>query len=168
MKIKYTQESFEDHWGFINWKNKIVLDIGADYGSTAECFIAYGASKVFASEGDEKLYSQLVQYAKGKPNIIPSKKWIQNPNDFIDLFNKFKDSKIDIYKIDCEKAEIYLLDISNDMLRSIKEYAIECHTPDILSKISNKFKSAGFEIKNTKFIGTNLGIPVYVIHTIRK
>lgn len=147
MKIRYTGEDFEYHWGFIDWKNKVVLDIGADYGSTAECFLSVGASKVYASEGDEKLYNQLVEYAKDKPNIIPNRKWIGGPTDFIDLFNNFK---TDIVKIDCEGAEEHLLGVPDDILRSNKEYVIECHGQEPTKKISEKLRSLKFDIVETR------------------
>lgn len=168
MEISFTGENFEHHWGFINWRDKIILDIGADYGSTADCFLTVGASKVYASEGDIELYKKLVEHAKGNDRIIPSSKLIFCPNDFIDLFNEFRDSRIDICKMDCERAEIHLLEVSDDMLRSIREYAIECHSPDILNKVSDKFKKAGFNIVNTKLIGENLGNDVYVMYVVRR
>lgn len=41
MIIKSTNEDFDYHYGFkdISWNDKIILDLGADYGSTAECFL---------------------------------------------------------------------------------------------------------------------------------
>lgn len=143
MNIRCTGENFEYHWGFVDWKNKTVLDIGADYGSTAECFLSVGASKIYASEGDEKLYDQLVEYAKDKPNIIPNRKWINNPSDFIDLFNNFK---ADIVKIDCEGAEEHLLKVPDEILKSIKEYVIECHGEEITKRIIERFRDLKFDI----------------------
>jgi fibrillarin-like rRNA methylase len=143
MNIRNTGENFEDHWGFINWKNKQILDIGADFGSTAECFLAVGASKIYASEGDNNLYNQLIEYAKDKPNIVPNKKWISSPADFIDLFNNFK---VDIVKMDIEGAEIHLLGVPDDILKSIKEYAIECHSIYIMNAILERFKNLNFDV----------------------
>lgn len=159
MIIRLTGEDFEFHYGFINWRNKVILDIGADFGSTAECFLACGATKVYAIEGNENFYSKLVEFAKGK-QIVPIKKFINSPNDFIDLFNNFK---ADIIKIDCEECEVHFLDIPGDIIRSTKEYVIECHSPNILSKMLDRLKNLGYDIATVK----NLSNIISLIHAIR-
>lgn len=159
MIIKHTGEDFEHHWGFVDWKNKKILDVGADYGSTAECFLAVGADIVYAVEGDEDLYSKLLEYAKNESRVIPYKKWISNPNDFIDMFNKFE---VDIVKMDCEGAEVYLLDVPDDIIKSIKEYVIECHSRELSTKIPEKLKNLNFEIVHTMALTADFD----VIHAI--
>lgn len=160
-KIRFTGEDFEWHWGFVNWKSKSVLDLGADIGSTAECFLDVGANKVIAVEGNKNLYDQLYEYAKTDQRIIPIHKYIANKDDLIYLFSLYSDF-IDIAKIDIEGAEKFLLDLPDDILKSIKEYAIECHSKDILNNVSNTFNDLGFKIATTKFLTADIS----VIHAI--
>lgn len=162
-KIRFTGEDFEWHWGFANWKNKSILDLGADIGSTAECFLDAGSKKVIAVEGNKNLYDQLFEYAKTNQRIIPIHKYIANKDDLIYLFSLYSDF-IDIAKIDIEGAEKFLLDLPDDILRSIKEYAIECHSKDILNKILEKFKNLGFKITEPKYLTNNIS----VIHISKK
>src|SRR4030042_374590 len=48
----FIDEDYNHHWGFADFKGKSVLDLGADYGSTAWFFIEKGAKLVVAVEGD--------------------------------------------------------------------------------------------------------------------
>ncbi len=160
-KIRFTGEDFDWHWGFVNWKNKSILDLGADIGSTAECFLDAGANKVIAVEGDKNLFDQLSEFAKINQRTVPIHKYIANKDDLRNLFSLYSDFT-DIAKIDIEGAEKFLLDLPNDMLKSIKEYAIECHSKDILNSISKRFISLGFKIHTIKFLTTDIS----VIHVI--
>lgn len=160
MIIEWSGENFEWHWGFVDWKNKTILDIGADFGSTAKCFLAVGATKVIASEGNDQYYEKLVQYAKDKSNIIPDKRWIGSASDFIYLFNTFK---VDIVKMDCEGGERYLLDVPDNIIASIKEYAIECHSQDITNKMIQKLKDLKYNILRVEPLAEGYN----VIHAMR-
>lgn len=160
-KIRFTGEDFEWHWGFVNWKNKSVLDLGADMGSTAECFLDAGANKVIAVEGNKNLYDQLSEYAKTNQRTVPIHRYIANKDDLIYLFSLYSDF-IDIAKIDIEGAEKFLLDLPGDIFKSIKEYAIECHSIDILNNVSNTLNNLGFKIVTTKFLTTDIS----VIHAV--
>lgn len=162
-KIRFTGEDFKWHWGFVNWKNKSILDLGADIGSTAECFLDAGSNKVIAVEGNKNLYDQLSKYAKTNQMTVPIHRYIANKDDFIYLFSLYSDF-VDIVKIDIEGAEIFLLELPDDILKSIKEYAIECHSNDILKDVSNMFNNLGFKIATTKFLTTDIS----VIHAINK
>ncbi len=161
MIIKATGEDFDSHWGFIDWKGKAVLDIGADFGSTAECFLAKGATKVYAAEGDEKYYNQLVENIKNNPNIIPNKTWIGGEGELVTLFVNFKP---DIVKMDCEGAEIHIVNVQDHIIRSIKEYAIEAHSLIIADRIIKKLVGLNYQIIQNRIL---LG-EISVIHAIRR
>lgn len=45
------RENYDVQWGQTNYKDTIVLDFGADVGSTASFFLQKGAKKVVAIEG---------------------------------------------------------------------------------------------------------------------
>ena len=152
MIIKHTNEDFEYHWGFVDFNGKVVLDIGADFGSTAECFLCYGAKKVIACEGDDVLYNKLLRYIdsekeKGNDKIISYKRWINSETDFVHLLtNNWNGNKVDVVKIDVEGYEKYLLYVSKDVIRNIKEYVIECHKNEIRDELIKKFENSGFDI----------------------
>jgi len=46
-------EDYNECWGCVSYKDKTVLDLGADYGSTVYYFLKNGAKKVIAVEGDK-------------------------------------------------------------------------------------------------------------------
>jgi len=52
-----------DHWGWLHVAGKTVLDVGADYGSTADFFLEQGALRVVAVEADPKLFRRLAALA---------------------------------------------------------------------------------------------------------
>lgn len=161
MKIRYTGEDFDFHWGFINWKGKVILDVGADYGSTAECFLASGATKVICVDGDEGNYSCILGFVSDKKDkVIPHKKWICSPDNIAEILT----NKVDIVKMDIEGAEIYFLRVPDNIIKSVKEYAIESHNHDLRDKIIEKLRNLNFEIVTIKPI-TDI---CTVIHAINK
>ena len=156
MIIQYTQEDFDWHYGFVDWKDKIILDLGGDYGSTAVCFLALGATKVIVSDSNKEFHKILSQYIN--QNIIQDRvRCIASTDDFIDLFNEFK---MDIIKMDIEGAEVHLLYVPDNILKSVKEYVIECHTEELTNKILQKFKDLKFNILTVK----NLAVGCNVVH----
>lgn len=147
MLIESTGEDFEYHWGFIDYKGKIVLDIGADYGSTARCFFEHGASKIYAVEGNEAYYSKLRQNSINlQKHLIPTKTLIKSPRDFINIFNSIQE-RVDIVKIDIEGDELNLIDVPDDILKRYNDYLIETHHINIKDKIIPRFKNIGYELK---------------------
>jgi len=85
----------------MDYKNKFVLDIGADYGSTADFFLKKGAYRVIAVEKDPEYYKGLSLFSEGRP-ITPLHIEIKTIKDILDLIVKYKP---DIVKIDCEGCE---------------------------------------------------------------
>jgi predicted RNA methylase len=160
-KIRYTGEDFDWHWGFVDWKNKSVLDLGADIGSTAECFLDVGSNKIIAVEGNKDLYDRLYQYSETDQRIVPIHKYIANKEDLKYLLSSYGEFT-DVAKIDIEGAEKFLLELQDDVIKNIKEYAIECHSKDLLANISNMFNSKGYKITTTKFLTKDIS----VIHAI--
>ncbi len=147
MIIESTGEDFEYHWGFIDYKGKTILDIGADYGSTARCFFEYGALKVYAVEGNVAYYNKLKQSSVNlQKYLIPIIMLIKSSRDFINIFTNIQE-KVDIVKIDIEGDELTLIDVPDDILRKYDDYIIETHHTDIRDKIIPRFKAIGYELK---------------------
>lgn len=165
MIIKSTNEDFDYHYGFkdISWNDKIILDLGADYGSTAECFLERGAKKIYAIEGDKSLLEQLMKFCSNPENkTVPIITFINTPYDLIYLISE---TEYDICKIDIEGYEIHLTEVPGMVLRKIKEYVIETHSNIINDKIIKKFNKVRFELKES----IHLNAPeVRVLYFIRK
>lgn len=133
---------FELHWGLrppiISYNDKIVLDLGADYGSTAEFFLNHGAKKVIAVEGDSKLSKQLIENYKGSSNVIPISQFIDSPKH-ITMF--VLEHKPDIVKVDIEGYELHLLKVKPKVIQSVKEWMIEYHSDELKDKLIKFFQS---------------------------
>jgi hypothetical protein len=118
-------EDYEKHWNYVDFKDKVVLDLGADHGSTVSFFFQKGAKKVIAVEGDLNEFKKLQYIFGNDKDVTCILLWIDTPGHFIDLFTKYNP---DIVKIDIEGNEKFLLDIPQEVFRSIKEYLIEIHS----------------------------------------
>lgn len=127
---------YELHWGLrpqiIIYRDKTILDLGADYGSTAEFFLKHGAKKVIAVEGDPKLSKQLIDNYKGSSNVIPISKFIDSPKQIERFILKYKP---DIVKVDIEGYEIHLLQVKSKVIQSVKEWMIEYHSDELKDKL---------------------------------
>lgn len=150
MIIEHTNEDFDYHYGlrYLDWKDKIILDLGADFGSTAKCFLEKGAKKVYAVEGDKELFIKLEILSnrdKYKGRIIPMLKFINTSDDLCNMINLYQDS--DICKTDIETYEIGLILVPINILRKIKDYVIESHANVIQEPLIKRFKEAEFELK---------------------
>ena len=132
---------YELHWGLrppiILYGGKTILDLGADYGSTAEFFLSHGVKKVIAIEGDSNLAKQLIRNYKGSSNVIPFFQFIDNPKQIELLILKYKP---DIVKVDIEGFESNLLKVKPKVLHLVKEWMIEYHSDDLKDKLINFFK----------------------------
>lgn len=136
MIIEQTGESFELHWAFTDYKDKVVLDLGADFGSTADCFMQVGAKGVIPVEGDLDLYNKLkVKY----PNAVYC--YIDNYKKMNDILTKYS---ADIVKVDIEFAEVWLLFQENTLLAKFNTWLIEGHQKDLTNAVEYKFLNAGF------------------------
>ncbi len=155
--MKSHGENYDDHYGFINWNGKVVLDCGADYGSTAKFFFSRGAKKVIAVEFDNQYWDALVALSK-ESEIIPVRKFLATAGDFEDLIDNYD---VDIIKVDIEGGETGLLDVSCEYLRKIPEFAVEYHgggpsltttvnhpykKMEMAEKLREKFESCGFVV----------------------
>lgn len=148
-------ENFGRSYGHLDFEGRIVLDIGADYGSTASYFLIEGAEAVVAVESYEPDAAALEKYAEGEPRVTAIVQHISCAEDFKNILEKHK---IDLAKIDCEGCEFYLLGLENFYFSSIREYFIElhnlsnarrCNNPregpnDLRALFAEKFERCGF------------------------
>lgn len=157
--------TYKKHWGYLNYKGKIVLDLGCDWGSSCYYFIDEGAKFVIGIDCNKE-YIQ-----KGLENKIENSPLILK-EEFIDSADKIEklieEYKPDIVKVDIEGAEKYILDMNPNVILKVKEWIIEIHEKKfepnniIVDKklFLELFTNLGYTVKKCNF-----SVPVY---TFRK
>ena len=146
--IHITSEEPDNHWGFINFKDKIILDLGCGKFhssiSTYDWFLQNGAKQVIGVDlGNETSENINFIYSGGEVN---SKERLLN------LINEYNPQ---IIKSDIEGAEIHFKDIDN--LHSVDEFAIEYHSADLKNMLISKFVIWGFDcIEEIQLMGCNI------------
>ena len=136
MNWKITSEEPDNHWGFINFKDKIVLDLGCGKFhstiSTYDWFLQNGAKQVIGVDlGDETSEDINFIYSGGEVN---------SKERLLKLINEYNP---EVIKSDIEGAEIHFKDIEN--LHNVKEFAIEYHSADLKNMLINRFNVWGFD-----------------------
>jgi len=142
LKVPYPlcNENYDKLWGYTCFEGKSVLDVGADYGSTAYYFHKRGAKKVVAVEGDHKRATALKKFALTSDFVIPVETFVTSGADFLSLMDQWKP---EIVKVDIEGSESLLLKLSEGELSLVPEWLIECHSDEIYQKLKRRFLSIG-------------------------
>ena len=168
-----------------NYRGKVVLDVGGFEGESAVYFWSLGAKKVIIYEPvpehlsfinrnisvnhvnaelhnsgiGSKDGTKTIQYSQTDPGFGLIE---EGPNSLeiqiSDISKVISDSKADIAKFDCEGAEIYLLDVLDQILRKVAYYIIEVHSAQTRQKILEKFKAAGFLLDNERVISVEYSV----------
>ena len=107
-------------YGSINWKQKIVLDSGADIGSSAMFFLMNGADYVYLLEKEQE-YRTTYESIKEKYHILNNSVILKSLNDM--------PNSIDVLKMDCEGCELELL--TEDILNRCSEFVVGLHKPQL-------------------------------------
>jgi SAM-dependent methyltransferase len=135
MNWKITSEEPDNHWGFINFKDKIVLDLGCGKFhstiSTYDWFLQNGAKQVIGVDLGNETSEDI--------NFIYSGGEVNSKERLLKLLNEYNPQVI---KSDIEGAEIHFKDIEN--IHSVKEFAIEYHSADLKNMLINRFGVWGF------------------------
>lgn len=155
-----------------NCLKKTVLDIGGTLGESAVVFSKMGAQKVVIYEpvvehhtyikknvelnsveaelhdegvGDKNGF-ETIHYEDTDHNFgsihTGSKEMVIKTRNLSDVL---EESHADIAKLDCEGAEMCLLQVPINVLRKLEYYMIEVHSKEIRAAILKKFSEAGFE-----------------------
>lgn len=158
MEMIITTENPEFHWGFVNVKNRTILDLGCGrvwsndrkrssdkhlhWQDTPEFFLNRGAKKVIGV--DSRTY-EIERYKDD---------YFYNSQNSLFLVDEIKssiqiESYLEKYKPDCVKCdiehnEIILKDVNNELFASVKEWYIECHTNELYQIVSNKLLTNNF------------------------
>lgn len=113
--LNTANEDFESLYGFFSYAGKTVIDIGAEYGTTAAYFLRKGAARVYAYEINPILKQELQNNFSGNKQVVIMDRW-----------NGERLPDADILKMDCEGCE-YLL--TESQLQRFKKWIIGVHRP---------------------------------------
>lgn len=125
------------HWGFLNFKDKIVLDLGCGkfYSSisTAQWFLDGGAKKVIGID----LGKEPIEDERLEAFAMPI-------NDKLGLEFLIRKYKPQIIKCDIEGAEIHFDEIEKEDMDSVEEFAVEYHDGETKRVVEKMIKEWGF------------------------
>lgn len=148
-----------------DWKDKVILDIGSEIGTSIEFFLLRGAKFVWGVEGDPILAGRgqgnIDKYFKGMAQSI--QQWIDSPYAFERVLSFYGASgpiRADIIKIDIEGWECCLLGVNDRIIAEQKEFIIDTHSKLLTVLIAEKLVKNGFIIVDD-VVGD-------VLHAIRK
>ena len=136
-------EDYDSHWGFTSFKGKTVLDLGADYGSTAHYFLKRGARRVVAVEGDPQLAGKLEENFRGDERVVPIHLFIERAEQVAELIKRFDP---DLVKVDVEGAERILLDLPRGLVER-REWLVETHSDELYERLKRFFLECGLGVR---------------------
>ena len=133
-------ENYDEHWKDITVKDRVVLDLGCDWGSTAEYFYNQGAKLVIGVDNDSS-YANIV---KGLDyNYFYFIVANINAKRIEDLVRVIRP---DTVKVDCEGAEVSVFSVDSEILKIPSEWYFECHKLDYYFKIKELFAKLGYTV----------------------
>jgi FkbM family methyltransferase len=173
MENEYLTGIFKEIYQY-QWKGKTILDIGGFVGDTALYFLKNGAKNVIVYEPLKKniqaLHLNLSAYqgkfeahqkalAKHNGVFIISSNEPEGGLGFGSSEGSYKihcegikiqdmlrkHPGVDAIKVDCEGAEIHLLELTKSQLQAIPYWIVETHSTDLYNKILRHFHDCGFK-----------------------
>jgi hypothetical protein len=152
MELVITTENPEVHWGFVNVKDRIVLDLGCGrvwhtdrqrssdkhlhWPDTPEFFLNRGASQVIGVDPrsyEIERYQDEYLYNDDKGIFLCQE--ITAAKDIQDLIEGFNPNCV---KVDIEHHEKVLVDLSRDVIKKVDEWYVECHTSELFNDVVMK------------------------------
>lgn len=147
-----TSEHPNNHWHFLNVKDKVVLDLGcginSEYTPTPWYFIVEQNAKfVVGVDSDNNSYQWFKEHFVVK-NFIPIMDWVDRWEK-IQMYIQYW--KPEVIKMDIEGSEIFMQPLDDRIFDNVEEIAIEYHNLPCLMTIENKLKQVGFKLEYYKF-----------------
>ena len=150
MRVKPWEDlDLETHWGWLDVRDKVVLDVGADYGSTADFFLSQGAAAVIAVESDPRLFRRLKALAEQRANLKAVQKRVASVADWRDLLTTYS---AQVVKVDCEGGEGFLLDLEDHLFGKPEAWAVELHTREQAKRWGNAYPWGGVDTLWLRFL----------------
>jgi FkbM family methyltransferase len=165
---------------------KVVLDIGGFQGETAVLFALAGAKKIVVYEPvPDNVYFIKKNAELNHINVEVHDAGIGSEDSAIkiqpglneDYFyrstqpfdmkirnvaNVISESKADVAKIDCEGAEICLVNVPSEVLRLVPCYFIELHGEEVRKVVTEKFLASGFRIAKNSVKSPSLSVVTFI------
>jgi len=152
MELVITTENPEVHWGFVNVKDRLVLDLGCGrvwhtdrqrssdkhlhWPDTPEFFLNRGASQVIGIDPRQyeiERYQDEYLYNDGKGVFFNAT--IHTAVDIQYWIEKFNPNCV---KVDIEHQEKVLVDLPSDIIKKVDEWYVECHTDELFNDVVMK------------------------------
>lgn len=137
--------NFESMYGSLDYQDAVVLDIGADYGSTARFFFKRGAKRVIVSERNHDWHDELRIYARKEPRLTVVD--LLREDNVEDLLCRLDP---DVVKVDCEGCERILLTVSRLLLGGPRAWVMETHSRELYDGFKAKFEDLGYQVKTVE------------------
>jgi hypothetical protein len=154
-------DRYDLEYGYLNVKDKTILDIGADVGTTADYWLQHGAKKIYAIEGDTEEYNQLVkniEIMNWKNIVVSEKMFICGVKQFEYLLTTYK---TDIVKIDCEGCEEHWLFLRDEIFSLPDQYLVEFHSPFLLGEGIKKLSKNGYKLEQLITVNDSVTVVLY-------
>jgi hypothetical protein len=141
------KEDYDRHWNFTTFKNKVILDLGADYGSTAYYFLLRGASRIIAVEGDPQLGKKLKRNFQEDKRVICVNCFIDEAKQISDLILRYHP---DLIKVDIEGNEKLIHGLFSGDLKGT-EWLIEAHIEELYESLKRFFVNNQFKVRSYQY-----------------
>jgi len=153
--------NYDLEYGRLAVAGRIVLDLGAERGTTAQYFLAKGASRVYVSELLPEFRGRLARWASVEPRVrtLPP---LETPADYADWMERIRPAAV---KVDIEGGETILLDCPDPVFAHPVDYAIESHSPERHAAMVDRLVRCGYQVTVTRRFESNPH--VIVLHAVR-
>lgn len=150
MTYSIDDEDPKYHWGFVNVKDRIVLDLGCamwagvnprDTQSTPSFWLEHGAKRVIGCDANKRSLDLVIEMLRDMPNCELFVENITSSKQILDLIRKYNP---DVIKCDIETYEKCFEDITKEDMSSVVELAIEYHDLELKNLCTRKIKEWGF------------------------
>ena len=144
------EAQYDIHLNF-DYKDKTILDIGAESGTSAEYFFKKGAKYVTCIEGDARLASLCSQNLRegftDRYDVVVE--WIDSPHHFdrlLSLYGRSGPRRTGLVKIDIEGWECCMLDMNDRILAEQRELIIDTHSRLLTVLLTEKLVKNNFKM----------------------
>lgn len=137
--------NYDSMYGSLDYRDAVVLDIGADYGSTARFFFERGAKRVIVSERNHDWHAQLQAYAEEELRLIVVD--LLREDNAVAMFMLLRP---DVVKVDCEGCERILLTLSDELLSGPRAWVMETHSRELYDGFKAKFEALGYQVQTVE------------------
>ena len=142
MTYKTEFGDYEEMYGGLDYNGRVVLDIGADYGTTARYFLGRGAAKVVASERRNDWCEELDMLAGSREDVVSIGPIMDGHHlaQIIDLYRP------NIVKVDCEGCEWMMGSVPHVALSVPEAWVIETHSDPLHEAVTTLLATCGYAV----------------------